>query len=302
MKTIFILLYILIFTCFAQEKVDIKNYQAVNKSVTIENKKYTILRSYEIESEKFYLVVDENSLKTKVYKKEFFNKAVKNKFSKSRYQSLLNKYSKNSKSFQNYGVKHIPSNKIFLTVDLCPSSKKGYEDMFFNKLNSFYKHKKDIPITIFISGKWIKTHEKEFLELLLLQKEGKLDITWSNHTFSHPYNKKFPIEKNFLLIENVSIKEEILNLEKLLLSYKIKPSILFRFPGLISDNKTITLVNSLGLIPIGSDSWLAKDEKIKSGSIILIHGNKNEPIGIKKAIEFFKKNKGLILGSLLDEV
>ena len=34
------------------------------------------------------------------------------------------------------------------------------------------------------------------------------------------------------------------------------------------------------LIPLGANAWIAKNEPIQKGSIILIHGNKNEPQGI----------------------
>jgi hypothetical protein len=46
-----------------------------------------------------------------------------------------------------------------------------------------------------------------------------------------------------------------------------------------------------GLIPIGSDAWLAKGQPIHSGSIVLIHGNGNEPIGIKDFIRLLQTEK-----------
>ncbi|XPV70509.1 MAG: polysaccharide deacetylase family protein [Halarcobacter sp.] len=302
MKTVFLLICILSTAIFANEKVQIKEYKIVNKSVINENKYYTILRSFSIDDKKYFLVVDENSLQTKVLKKEYFFKARENKLNNSKYKKLLNQYSKPIFTLKNYGLKHINSNSIYLTVDLCPSSKSGYEDSFFNSLNKIYQKHRDIPISIFISGKWIDKHEKQFLELLSLQKKGILDITWGNHTYNHPYNKKLPLEKNFLLIDKTNIIDEVLDLEKLLLSYGLTPSILFRFPGLISDKKSSLLINSLGLIPVGSDTWLAKNEMIKQGSLVLIHGNKNEPKGIIKFNEFLQKNKTYLFGSILDDL
>ncbi len=35
------------------------------------------------------------------------------------------------------------------------------------------------------------------------------------------------------------------------------------------------------LIPLSADAWIAKNEAVKEGSFILIHGNKNEPQGIE---------------------
>ena len=56
------------------------------------------------------------------------------------------------------------------------------------------------------------------------------------------------------------------------------------------------------LIPIWSNTWLAKWEKIKSNSIILIHWNKNEPAWIKifdkildKKNEFIYENLNKVL-------
>ena len=56
-------------------------------------------------------------------------------------------------------------------------------------------------------------------------------------------------------------------------------------PGLVSDSNIFDKVISYGLIPIGSDAWLAKNQIPGQGSIVLIHGNGNEPVGIEK---FFK--------------
>ncbi|ASV33309.1 hypothetical protein GWK90_09385 [Candidatus Hamiltonella defensa] len=78
--------------------------------------------------------------------------------------------------------------------------------------------------------------------------------------------------------------------EKLLLEKNELPSVFFRFPGLVSDEKTVKKVNQFGLIPVGSDAWLAKGEKAKPGSIILIHGNGNEPKGIEIASKLIKNH------------
>lgn len=40
------------------------------------------------------------------------------------------------------------------------------------------------------------------------------------------------------------------------------------------------LRETYNLIPLGANAWIAKNEPIKEGSFILIHGNKNEPEGI----------------------
>ncbi|OGJ87558.1 MAG: hypothetical protein A2268_03910 [Candidatus Raymondbacteria bacterium RifOxyA12_full_50_37] len=69
----------------------------------------------------------------------------------------------------------------------------------------------------------------------------------------------------------------------------------FRFPGLVADSALCSRVIGLGLIPIGSDSWPAKGQVPREGSIVLIHGNGNEPYGIKKFIELLHSKRNDIL-------
>lgn len=276
---------------------EISNYEIVNKSIEYKNNIYTILRSFTKDEKKYFLVVNENTLLTSLIEQNLLLKYKKNN-DLTKYKKLLKSYSKKPFNLENYGLKSIETNNIYLTVDMCPSSKEGYEKEFFKSL---IIKKESFPIVIFISGKWIKKHNKDFMELINYQRENKLNIIWGNHTFNHFYNRFEKLEKNFLLAANSDVIKEVLDLEKLLLSYDLLPSILFRFPGLISDEKTIKTINSLGLIPVGSSSWLAKNEKIKNGNIILVHGNKNEPKGIDMAQNILK-DSNLSFGNLLDDL
>ncbi len=295
--TIFILGFF--FNLFANELKQITNYQVLNKQVSIKGVDYTILRSFNMDLKNYFLLVNETSLQTKLIEASIL-KTNEQTNKQTKYKKLLKQYSKEPFSLQNYGLKHINSNYIYLTADLCPSSKEGYEKEFIDTLIS--KNTKAVPITFFISGLWIEKHKKEFLELISYEKKNKLKITWANHTFSHYYNPKLPLEKNFILSKNKDITKEILEVEKLLLSYGITPSILFRFPGLVSNKQAALVVNSFGLIPVGSDTWLAKEEKVKNGSIILIHANKNEPEGIKIAKELLLEKNSYSFHSILDEL
>lgn len=110
----------------------------------------------------------------------------------------------------------------------------------------------------------------------------KLRITWVNHSNTHPYDSKLPDNQNFLLLKGVDFTSEVLGTEKLLLSQGVIPSVFFRFPGLVSSDKQIQKLQSWGLIPLGTDAWLAKDQPIRSGSVILVHGNGNEPQGLAR--------------------
>jgi hypothetical protein len=68
----------------------------------------------------------------------------------------------------------------------------------------------------------------------------------------------------------------------------ITPSVFFRFPGLVSDHEIFEQILNLGLIPIGSDSWLAKGQWPDTGSVVLIHANGNEPVGVHNFIYLLK--------------
>ncbi len=301
MKLIFFINFFIL-SLFAQEIKNLKHiteYQILNQTINYKDTYYTILRSFKMENKSFYLIVDDNSLETSIMNKEkLFDVFKINSSYKSRYSKLLKRYTKPPYSLQNYGLKHISSKNIYLTIDMCPSSKIGYEDKFFKDLSVY---EKTVPITIFISGKWIEKHKESFLELIDMQKNGLLDITWGNHTYNHPFKAKEKLENNFLLTPNTNVEDEILRTEQLLLSYGITPSILFRFPGLISDEKSVKIIKKLGLIPVASDSWIAKGEKLKQGSIVLLHGNKNEHRGID-LINLSLKTLNFSIGSIQKDI
>ncbi|QKF81731.1 polysaccharide deacetylase family protein [Halarcobacter ebronensis] len=294
---IFLVFISILVNIFAQNLKSVYNYKVIHKNIIYHQKPYILIRSFNIDNKRYYLAVNSKNLITKIIENKAFLREETEE--KSRYEKVLSSYSKAPFNLQNYGLKKLDSKNIFLTMDMCPSSKIGYEDGFLAEIISKYK---TVPITFFISGRWIEKHKKEFLELRELQKERKLDITWGNHTFNHFYYPNCSLEKNFILAPKTDLKKEILDLEKLLISYDITPSILFRFPGLVSDKKSISIIKELGLISVGSNAWLAKDEVIKEGSIILLHGNKNEPKGIEKARDFLIKKDDFNLGSILQEL
>ncbi|MGN6638288.1 MAG: polysaccharide deacetylase family protein, partial [Mucilaginibacter sp.] len=59
-------------------------------------------------------------------------------------------------------------------------------------------------------------------------------------------------------------------------------------PGLVSDQQLVYKITDYGLIPIGSDAWLAKGQQANDGSIVLIHGNGNEPVGVNDFIKLLQ--------------
>ncbi|WP_345329642.1 hypothetical protein [Mucilaginibacter defluvii] len=51
-------------------------------------------------------------------------------------------------------------------------------------------------------------------------------------------------------------------------------------------------VLTYGLIQVGSDAWLAKGQRATPGSIVLIHGNGNEPIGVNDFLQLLRSERG----------
>ena len=187
-------------------------------------------------------------------------------------------------TIQNHGAVHArqPVQGMFLTVDMCPS-RKPFEKTFFAYLAGLPQTDgKGAAVAIAMTGNWLLNHRDEFAWITGKIKEGKLAVTWVNHSLTHPYDPKTPLARNFLLSPGIDFDHEVLETERLLLENGQVPSIFFRFPGLVADARLIQRLKGLALIPVGSDAWLAKGEKPDNGSIILVHGNGNEPAGIEK--------------------
>jgi hypothetical protein len=253
-----------------------------------------VIRMYYLDTTPYYLVVNPKNFSTETAPSENFKPrkivdGVPGYFTMQEllatpYMKALVKYTSPPYVLQNYGITHAEKTVkgVFLTADMCPSV-KPFETDFFNTLVSISeKNHQPTPIALPITGLWIIGHPDEFNWLIKQIEESKLKIIWVNHSFSHVYYADLPLEQNFLLEPHTNTTHEILATEKLLLEHGQLPSVFFRFPGLVSNEKLILKLRKYGLIPIGTDAWLAKDQEPKPGSIILVHGNSNEPQGIKK--------------------
>lgn len=194
---------------------------------------------------------------------------------------------------ENDGLRHAQfpvQHSIFLTVDMCPSI-KPFELSFFQTLVKKGKLMPGgFPVAISMSGLWMLGHHEEFQWLLKMQNQHLLNITWVNHSFSHLYFANLPYKHNFLLFPQTNLSAEILIPEKLLIEAHQTPSVFIRFPGLIANKKLMRKIRKYGLIPLGADAWLAKKQIPTSGSIVLVHGNSNEPEGIKMVMPILNKN------------
>ncbi len=165
-----------------------------------------------------------------------------------------------------------------------------------------------VPLAISITGRWMLTHPDDLNWLKQLQQSGDISVTWINHSYNHRVSVTAPLRSNFLLEPGTDINFEILGTELAMLQHGLLPSVFFRFPGLVSDLRIVDQVLNYGLIPVGTDAWLAKGQKPNTGSIVLIHGNGNEPVGVKDFLNLLKnkqpevKNKEWLMYDLRESV
>ncbi len=269
--------------------IDKKSYQLTMHSCQLNQSNVVSLRRFKLRGEVYNLIVSSKTLQTAIIPEKCLSSCGNFDInSQSKYASILTDSTRVPSPTAGAGIQKAKDpgpNETYLTIDLCPSSKKLQTEIF-ERIQSGYMT--NIPVTLAVSGLWIKNHHDEFVYLLKLQDEKKINITWANHSLTHPYDKTKPIEENFLLSPGVDFQREVLGNEMVMLSQGLVPSIFFRFPGLISSDLLISQLKSWGLIPLGANAWLGKGQKIKNGSIVLIHGNGNELSGLAllyKALE-----------------
>lgn len=242
---------------------------------------YLAIRKFNdsINKKNYYLTVNINTLETKFVRTDTINK-FKNSEKKivNNYERLRNNLLKKNNNYT--GINNIYRNGYVLTLDLCPSTKK-FDKLFYN----FIVSSNITPIYINISGKWIQNH-KDDLDYIINNKKN-CTIHWVNHSLNHYYDPKKANENNFMLDSRNVIENEVLNNEIVMIKNGLIPSPFFRFPGLIANDILFKKILDYGLIPLGSDAWLAKGQNVKSGSILLLHINGNEPTGLKLFKEFF---------------
>ncbi|MCX2433030.1 polysaccharide deacetylase family protein [Pedobacter sp. GR22-10] len=296
---------------FGQNFDQIKQYKA-NFSIAVKGTdKFLAIRSFVNKNQKYLLLVNTETLDTKVDLAGNYNTSslkgpeIMTTFKNSPYIKSLQAAATKDLQLQNAGIDHaIPKEKgIALTIDLCPSHKNLDRIIFQSVFDEFKKIEQPAPIAISISGKWMLKHQDDLNWLKSLVQKNELDITWVNHSYHHDVNT-LPLAENFLLAPGTNLDVEVLENEKLMLKNGLTPSIFFRFPGLVSDQRIVNKIEAYGLIPVGSDAWLAKGQQPNAGSIVLIHGNGNEEIGVKDFIQLLKnkqadiKNKQWLLFDL----
>ena len=299
-----------------QNFLNISNYRVYDGWAKNYPQDWLILRRFENAGRDYLLMVNPQTLQTKVNESSFYQvkpmtlAETRAFFKKTPYEKAISGAEKQSVSIQDAGIERgMPTETgISLTADLCPSHKPLDRRIFTDMIAEFQKVEKPAPIALSVSGLWMLKHTADLEWLKILRDDGEIRITWVNHSYNHRVSKSAPLKMNFLLEPGTNMNTEVLETEKLMLKNGLVPSVFFRFPGLVSDQQLVFKVTDFGLIPIGSDAWLAKGQQPNDGSIVLIHGNGNEPVGVADFIKLLQSktkqiaNKQWLLYDLSDTV
>jgi hypothetical protein len=265
---------------------------------------WVALRAFRRGAQEFVLVVDPESIDTRILPtaglklKKSTWREVRDVTQATPYGRALTDAERTATAEQDAGIAHAlpPGKGVVLTIDLCPSPRPLDRRLFATILAEFEPEEKPVPLGIAITGLWMLEHPQDLAWLRELEGRGEIAVTWINHSFNHRYSPDLPLSRNFLREAGTDLNLEVLATESALIDNGLRPSAFFRFPGLVSDPKLVHRVVSYGLIPVGSDAWLAKNQAPTLGSIVLVHGNGNEPIGIEKFLALVKTERKAIRG------
>ncbi|WP_027585439.1 polysaccharide deacetylase family protein [Prolixibacter bellariivorans] len=281
----------------------ISNYKAWYGAGDYLQKQVIIIRKYDQSGQPFYIGVDPNSLETMIVPgrhilvRPLSWPQIRVNYKNTPYIRAIQSAEKQSFALQDAGIIHgFPEEKgITLTVDLCPSHRPLDRVIFTSLISEFAKTEKPVPVALSVTGRFMLTHPADIAWLKELNAEGDIAVTWINHTYNHHYNPHVPLTRNFLLEPNTNLNLEILQTEIAMLQKGLLFSVFFRFPGLVSEHRVVDHVLGYGLIPIGSDAWLAKGQPAAAGSIVLIHGNGNEPVGVKDFLKLLQTDRSAVM-------
>jgi len=254
------------------------------------------IRTFERNGVAKILALDPNTLETSEVSADRIDSLTPiqdNAWIPSPFYTALSKHTAPPCPLQNDGLTESdrPVHGSFLTVDLCPSGRPFERRLFEGLINLGKDRREPVPVNLAITGAWTVRHEEELQWLIRQIREHKLQVTWINHSYNHPYDKEKPLAETFLLTPGTDFEREILSTEIMLLEHDLVPSVFFRFPGLVSNCNLIHRLKALSLIPVGSRAWLAKGELPQKECIILVHGNGNEPAGIDLLLDLFRTQR-----------
>jgi len=243
-------------------------------------------------NETLLLAVDPQSLKTSLEREACWRCAetTDEKEIDTRFLRALQKPPEGAvaKALENAGLTHSPSDAgAFVTADLCPSRRPLDRDF----LERFAKEGPGTPIALSVSGRWLAHHAADLAWLKAQAASGALKISWVNHSYSHPFVRNRPDDRTYLLTQGVDIDREIFETEKLMIIDGLTPSVFFRFPGLVSDDGLMAKLRERHLVALGADAWVALGFEPRPGSIVLLHANGNEEVGLRLFSRLLDENR-----------
>ncbi len=282
----------------------IKNYEIFYAWAKRAPQDWLILRRFENEGRSYYLMVNPQTLATRVDENSDYQiktmtlAEARDLFKQSPYIKALIKAESASVMVQDAGIERgLPKETgVSLTADLCPSHRPLDRRIFTDMIAGFAKVERPVPVALSVTGIWMNHHQEDLAWLKQLQQKQEIYITWINHSYNHRVSLSAPLKENFLLEPGTDINYEVLETEKAMLRNGLLPSVFFRFPGLVSDQQLVYRITGFGLIPVGTDAWLAKGQQPMAGSIVLIHGNGNEPVGVNDFISLLQSKTRQIAG------
>lgn len=223
--------------------------------------------------------------------------AVEKRFAPAPYFDALRDAAAGGAAVQNAGLSHLLASPpgVVLTVDLCPSRKPMDRRLFTEVVRELGGEQRPVPVAVAVTGVWMEEHPHDLDFLKALERSGEVSITWINHSYHHRWDKALPLNHNFLLEKGTDVAAEVLRTEAAMIERGLVPSAFFRFPGLVSDRELLLTVESFGLVPVGSDAWLGKNEWPREGSIVLVHANGNEPVGVARFLKLLREERPRIV-------
>jgi len=259
----------------------VRDFAAVFESCAKDGETRLATRRMSVDGEKLLLTVDPQSLKASLERAACwrcvetsdeeqadtrFMRAVRPPADPDRPPALVNA-----------GLVHGKGAGAFISGDLCPSH-KPLDRAFIEEVAA---QGPGTPLTLAVSGAWVAHHAQDFAWLQEKARSGALDVTWADHSYSHPYVIGLKDAQNYLLRPGVDLDREIFETEKILIAHGETPSVFFRFPGLVADGALLEKLKERHLVALGADSWLALGPPPRPGSIVLVHPNGNEPGGLR---------------------
>jgi hypothetical protein len=284
---------------------DFRVFTAVRTASSAGDTPLIALRRFHLNGVDTLLTVDPTSLRTAIVPAAAMRmdglslKEIGARFPATPYAKALRDAEANASVLQDAGITHFSGSQrgVDLTVDLCPSRLPMDRALFSELVNDLGAVETPVPLAVAVTGVWMDRHPGDLDWLAGLEKSGAISVTWINHSFNHRTSPDLPLKENFLLEKGTDLNAEVLKTEIRMIERGILPSIFFRFPGLVSDQTLVRAVTeTYGLIPVGSDAWLAKNQKPGAGSIVLVHANGNEPLGVRKFLRLLREEKAEISG------